>query len=164
MPSPAHSGARTTSLDRALRRALLILVVSVVLPAPDANGQAIDRPADDRPELPEFEAPGQPEPILLPLPPTLEPRRPQTSGLGAFVTGFRIVGSTVFSDEVLQEAGRDPAGVKRYIGPNRVRMTAQIFDEYRSLGIDQIILPLFATNVDDLRRRAERLAAIVEAA
>ena len=67
-------------------------------------------------------------------------------------------------DEVLQEAGRDPAGVKRYIGPNRVRMTPQIFEEYTSLGIDQIILPLFATNVDDLRRRAERLAAIVEAA
>lgn len=68
--------------------------------APDAGAQPFDRPADERPERPPFEAPAQ-ESVL--------PPSPDLSGTAAaagprfFVRGFRVVGSTVFSEEQLRE-------------------------------------------------------------
>jgi hemolysin activation/secretion protein len=80
---------------------LLLLVLSA---GGRASAQAIDRPADERPELPPFEEPAEPEPLLPPVTPPAEPRAPLSSGPGIFVARYRIIGSTVFSDEVLQRA------------------------------------------------------------
>jgi hemolysin activation/secretion protein len=80
----------------------LALFIALLLPGERAQGQAIQRPADERPELPEFETPADEEPILPPiiLPP--EPEEAPSSGPGVFVEGYRFVGSTVFSNEELE--------------------------------------------------------------
>ena len=61
-------------------------------------------------------------------------------------------------DAKLRDAGRDPASVRRYIGAGGLRVTPDIAAAYRDAGVDQLVLGLFATNIDDLKRRAERLA------
>ena len=58
----------------------------------------------------------------------------------------------------LREAGRDPATVRRYVGAGRLRVTPDMASAYADAGVEQLILGLFATNLDDLRRRADRLA------
>lgn len=60
-------------------------------------------------------------------------------------------------DVKLREAGRDPGSVRRYVGVAGPRVTPDLAGAYRDAGVDQIVLPLFATNIDDLRRRADRL-------
>ena len=61
-------------------------------------------------------------------------------------------------DAKLREAGRDPASVRRYVGASGLRVTPDIAAAYRDAGVDQLVLGLFATNIDDLKRRADRLA------
>ncbi len=61
-------------------------------------------------------------------------------------------------DAKLRDAGRDPASVRRYIGVGGLRVTPDIAAAYGDAGVDQLVLGLFATNIDDLKRRAERLA------
>jgi probable F420-dependent oxidoreductase len=63
---------------------------------------------------------------------------------------------------ILDAHGRRPAEVKVYVCPNRHRITSESVAEYLDLGVDQLIAPLFARDLDDLKRRAERLRAIVE--
>ncbi len=88
----------------------LALLAAVLAPAERAFGQAIGRPADERPELPEFEAPVEPEPLLPPVPPPAQPREQLSVGAGIFVRGYRIAGSTVFSQEELERAVAPWAG------------------------------------------------------
>jgi hemolysin activation/secretion protein len=90
--------------------ACLVLVAAILGPVGAAFGQAIPRPADDRPELPDFESPDD-TPLLLP--PLQRPSLPQQQlsvGPGVHVDGYRITGSTVFSGEELAEAVADWAG------------------------------------------------------
>ncbi len=61
-------------------------------------------------------------------------------------------------DAKLRDAGRDPASVRRYIGAGGLRVTPDIASAYGDAGVDQLVLGLFATNIDDLKRRADRLA------
>jgi hemolysin activation/secretion protein len=68
-----------------------------------ARGQAIQRPADERPELPEFGSPTEEEPILPPIIQPLEPEEAPSTGPGVFIEGYRIVGSTVFSSDELEK-------------------------------------------------------------
>ncbi|MBW1685001.1 MAG: ShlB/FhaC/HecB family hemolysin secretion/activation protein, partial [Deltaproteobacteria bacterium] len=88
----------------------LALLAVLLVPAERAGGQAIERPADERLELPEFEAPLEQELILPPLPPTAEPREQLSAGPGVFIQGYRIVGSTVFSQQELEDAVAPWAG------------------------------------------------------
>ena len=81
--------------------ACLALFILLFLPIERAQGQAIQRPADERPELPEFETPADEEPILPPIIQPPEPEEAPSSGPGVFVEGYRFVGSTVFSNEEL---------------------------------------------------------------
>ena len=60
-------------------------------------------------------------------------------------------------DARLRDAGRDPASVRRYVGVARRHVAPDLVDAYRDAGADQIIMPLFATNLEDLKRRADRL-------
>jgi len=90
----------------------LVLVVAMLTTAGAASGQAISRPADDRPELPAFESPGD-APRLLPPPPPPQAALPEqrlSVGPGVHVDGFRITGSTIFSDEELAAAVAEWAG------------------------------------------------------
>ncbi|MBW2577666.1 MAG: ShlB/FhaC/HecB family hemolysin secretion/activation protein [Deltaproteobacteria bacterium] len=80
----------------------LTLFIALLLPGERAQGQAIQRPADERPELPEFESPEEAEPILPPIIQPLEPEEAPSTGPGVFIEGYRIVGSTVFSSEELE--------------------------------------------------------------
>ena len=64
-------------------------------------------------------------------------------------------------DALLIGAGRSRKDVRVFVGPNRHRITPESFAAYRDLGIDQLIAPLFARNLDDLKRRADRLLDIV---
>jgi hemolysin activation/secretion protein len=113
MPPPnssAHSKFRAAS--RAWWVVCLGLAVAAASlgPAGAAFGQAIPRPADDRPELPDFEPPEE-EPLLLPpLEPQTDPQQQLSVGVGVRVEGYRIVGSTVFSEEELQEAVAEWSG------------------------------------------------------
>ncbi len=79
----------------------LVLFAALLLPVARAQGQAIQRPADERPELPQFESPEEAEPILPPIVQPLEPEEAPSSGPGVFIQGYRFVGSTVFSSEEL---------------------------------------------------------------
>jgi hemolysin activation/secretion protein len=67
-----------------------------------AKGQVIQRPADERPELPDFEPPEEKEPILPPIIQPSEPEEAPSTGPGVFVKRYRIIGSTVFSKEELE--------------------------------------------------------------
>ena len=81
----------------------LALSIVLLLPVERAQGQAIQRPADERPALPEFELPEEAEPILPPIISPLEPEEAPSTGPGVFVEGYRFVGSTVFSSEELED-------------------------------------------------------------
>jgi hypothetical protein len=48
-----------------------------------------------------------------------------------------------------------------YIGPTRHRVTPELVDSYRALGVDQLVVGLFATDIDTLARRAEKMCEIV---
>ena len=109
-----------------------------------------------------------PKPVQKPHPPILfggesEPamRRVVTQGDGWYAfnldpdaarAGFERL------DAKLRDAGRDPASVRRYVGAGGQRVTPDIAAAYRDAGVDQLVLGLFATNIDDLKRRADRLA------
>jgi hemolysin activation/secretion protein len=80
----------------------LFALLALLAPVERAGGQAIQRPADERPELPEFEPPADEEPILPPIIQPPEPEEAPSTGPGVFVEGYRIVGSTVFSTEELE--------------------------------------------------------------
>jgi hemolysin activation/secretion protein len=110
--APAASRPPAVARPRPGRSILcwLALLAALLAPAEHAFGQAIDRPADERPELPEFEAPVEPEPLLPPVPPPAQPREQLSAGSGVFVQGYRIAGSTVFSQEELERAVAPWAG------------------------------------------------------
>jgi len=57
----------------------------------------------------------------------------------------------------LAEAGRRRAEIDVFVCPNRHPITPETVAAYRDAGVDQLIAPLFARNVDDLRRRTERI-------
>ncbi len=66
----------------------------------DAIAQTIRGPQDTRPELPRFDTPSDLPPLALPeveLPQASERER-LSSGLRIFVSGWRVVGGTVFSE------------------------------------------------------------------
>jgi hemolysin activation/secretion protein len=100
------------SAERAWRMPLtcLALVAAMLAPGGAAFGQAIPRPADDRPGLPDFESPGDTPPLLPPLQRPSLPQQQLSVGPGVNVDSYRITGSTVFSDEELAEAVADWAG------------------------------------------------------
>ena len=108
-----------------------------------------------------------PKPVQKPHPPILfggesdaALRRVVTQGDGWYAFGLDpAAASAAFArlDARLRAAGREPESVRRYVGPGRLRVTPEMAAAYRRTGVDQLILPLFATNIEDLRRRAERL-------
>ena len=110
-----------------------------------------------------------PKPVQRPHPPILfggesdaALHRVVTQGDGWYVFGLDPdAARRAFArmDAKLKAAGREPETVRRYVGAGRLRVTPDMAAAYRDIGVDQLILPLFATNMEDLQRRAERLLA-----
>ena len=112
-----------------------------------------------------------PKPVQQPHPPILfggesdaALRRVATLGDGWY--GFDLDPDGVAThlvrlDAVLDEHGRSRADVSVYIGPNRHRVTPEMVDSYRALGVDQLVVGLFAADIDTLARRAEKMCEIV---
>jgi len=61
-------------------------------------------------------------------------------------------------DALLAEAGRSRADVKIQLSP-RGGANAETLARLRDSGVDQVVLPLFARDLDGLRKRADALAA-----
>jgi hemolysin activation/secretion protein len=113
MPPSNPSEPSKRRADRRVRwtpRLCLALALAGLLPAGAAFAQAIPRPADERPQLPDFEAPDEAPLLLPPLQPSTDPQQQLSVGPGVRVEGYRIVGSTVFSDEELAEAVAEWSG------------------------------------------------------
>jgi hemolysin activation/secretion protein len=90
----------------ALLALVFALVVGLAAASGDALAQTIQGPQETRPELPPYEAPSDQPPLALPdveLPQAAERER-LSSGLRIFVSGWRVVGSSVFSDAELATA------------------------------------------------------------
>ena len=112
-----------------------------------------------------------PKPVQQPHPPILfggesdaALRRVATLGDGWY--GFDLDPDGVAThlqrlDTILAEHGRSRADVSVYIGPNRHRVTPELVDSYRALGVDQLVVGLFASDIDTLARRAEKMCEIV---
>lgn len=63
-------------------------------------------------------------------------------------------------EQKLAQAGRRRADIDVFICPNRHRITDDSVKAYRDTGIEQLIAPLFGRDLDDLKRRAERILAV----
>ena len=93
--------------------------------------------------------------------------RVATQGNGWY--GFDLEPSQVHErllvlDRRLAEAGRTRADIDVFVCPNRHRLTPESLKGYRDAGVDQLIAPLYARDMDDLKRRADRILAITHAA
>ncbi len=67
-------------------------------------------------------------------------------------------------DRNLAEAGRTRADIDVFVCPNRRRLTAESLKGYRDAGVDQLIAPLYARDLDDLKRRIDRILEVTNAA
>jgi probable F420-dependent oxidoreductase len=64
-------------------------------------------------------------------------------------------------EKKLAQAGRRRADIDVFICPNRYRITADAVKGYQDAGVDQLIAPLFARDLNDLKRRADLILAAV---
>jgi len=60
-------------------------------------------------------------------------------------------------DRKLENAGRSRKDIQVFVAPNRHRVAPETAAAYRDAGVDQLITTLFARDIDDLKRRAERV-------
>jgi probable F420-dependent oxidoreductase len=63
-------------------------------------------------------------------------------------------------EALLADHDRRRADVAIYVCPNRHPINPETVRAYRDLGVDQLIAPLFARDVEDLQRRVDRLLAL----
>jgi probable F420-dependent oxidoreductase len=66
-------------------------------------------------------------------------------------------------DRKLENAGRSRKDIQVFVAPNRHRVAPETVAAYRDAGVDQLITTLFARDIDDLKRRAERVLAATPA-
>jgi len=66
-------------------------------------------------------------------------------------------------DAALQQAGRTRDDIDLIVGPNRHPVNAQTLPQYRELGVNQLVVPLFASSVEKLEVRLNALLEVVEA-
>ena len=60
-------------------------------------------------------------------------------------------------DAALARAGRSRDDITLIVGPNRHPVTAQTVPQYQALGVDQLVVPLFASSVEKLEVRIDAL-------
>ena len=62
-------------------------------------------------------------------------------------------------DAALAAEGRSREDITLIVGPNRHPVNAGTIGQYAELGVDQLVVPLFASSVDKLAVRADALLA-----
>ena len=67
-------------------------------------------------------------------------------------------------DAGLASTGRDRSQIQVIVGPNRHPVTEQTLYEYSAMGADQVVVPMFASNLAKLEQRLDALAALQPAA
>ncbi|MEQ8859074.1 MAG: LLM class F420-dependent oxidoreductase [Pseudomonadales bacterium] len=113
-----------------------------------------------------------PKPVQAPHPPILvggesDAALRRVAAIGDGWYGFDLAPEAIGAplarlDELLAEHDRTRADVSVFVCPNRHRITSESFAAYRDAGVDQLIAPLFGRNIDDLRRRVDKLLAVHE--
>src|SRR5262245_32293224 len=84
----------------------MMAALGLALAAQEIQGQAFDRPADERPELSPFPHPGEAPLVLPPPPPPPAERDPLAKGVRTYIRHVRVEGSTVFSAQELESVTR----------------------------------------------------------
>ena len=67
-------------------------------------------------------------------------------------------------DAGLASTGRDRSQIQVIVGPNRHPVTEQTLYEYSDVGADQVVVPMFASNLAKLEQRLDALTALQPAA
>jgi probable F420-dependent oxidoreductase len=67
-------------------------------------------------------------------------------------------------DAALAGTGRDRSQIQVVVGPNRHPVTEQTLHEYSAAGADQVVVPMFASNLSKLERRLDALTVLQPAA
>ena len=63
-------------------------------------------------------------------------------------------------DAGLASTGRDRSQIQVIVGPNRHPVTEQTLYEYSAVGADQVVVPMFASNLAKLEQRLDALTAL----
>lgn len=77
------------------------------------------------------------------------------------VTPERLTANLEALDGYLADAGRTRGDVKIYCSPNRMKIEPDMADAYRDAGVEQLIMLLFARNLEQLDERIEALVTSV---
>jgi probable F420-dependent oxidoreductase len=67
-------------------------------------------------------------------------------------------------DAALAGTGRDRSQIQVVVGPNRHPVTEQTLYEYAAVGADQVVVPMFASNLTKLEQRLDALMVLQPAA
>lgn len=67
-------------------------------------------------------------------------------------------------DAALAGTGRDRSQIQVVVGPNRHPVTEQTLHEYLAAGADQVVVPMFASNLSKLEQRLDALTVLQPAA
>jgi probable F420-dependent oxidoreductase len=62
--------------------------------------------------------------------------------------------------ELAADVGRDVSQIRIFVGPSTHPVTPETVAEYADLGVEQLIVPVMAGNLDKLRSRMERMMSI----
>ncbi len=112
-----------------------------------------------------------PKPVQKPHPPLYfggesdaALKRVAAAGQGWFgfnLTPARLEERLATLDTALTAEGRSRGDVRIYVGPAPEAANADDLKAFAALGVDQVILPVFASGADQLRQRAERTLRLV---
>lgn len=112
-----------------------------------------------------------PKPVQKPHPPLFfggesdaALQRVAAEGQGWFgfnLTPARLEERLTRLDGYLSSAGRKRGDIEIYVGPAPEAASPEGISGFAALGADQVILPLFARDADQLRERAERTLSLV---
>ncbi len=115
-----------------------------------------------------------PKPVQKPHPPIFfggesDPALARVAAQGNGWYGYDLEPAGVIErlrllDRLLAGNGRKREEIGVFVCPNRHPITPDTVAAYRAAGVDQLIAPLFARDLDGLKRRAERLLEATRAA
>ncbi len=108
-----------------------------------------------------------PKPVQRPHPPIFVggESKPALRRVATFADGWygfdlspdEFVAGLERLDTHLETAGRTRSDIKLYVSPGRRRPDSDMIAAYREAGAEQVVVPLFARDLDELDRRIERL-------
>jgi probable F420-dependent oxidoreductase len=72
-----------------------------------------------------------------------------------------VEGHLATIDRLLADGGRDRSDIKVHVAPGRVKINPDVVAAYEGLGVEQLIVPVFARSIDGLDRQIERVSGLV---